>query len=82
VATAWWDYPDIKLRLVQKDTTIEARLDSAIREAYHWKMEYLTISKVQTITKIPAIYRVSLGINIGILIALILLVVFIFVFRK
>jgi hypothetical protein len=45
-ADAWFQYPNIKLVLVQRDTTIEARLESAIKEAYYWKTEYTKISYV------------------------------------
>lgn len=48
-AKAWWRYPVIKLLLVQKDTTIEQRLDSALKESYHFKSEYLKIKEVITI---------------------------------
>lgn len=82
VATAWWDYPNISLQLIQKDTTIEARLDSAIREAYHWRKEFEAVTKIVTVKSIPVIYRISLWIVIGILFTLLLITVITIVFRK
>ena len=57
-ASAWWSYPVIKLELIQKDTTIERRLNNAIREAYHWKTEYekITITP-QPIEVIPQRFK-------------------------
>jgi hypothetical protein len=81
-AVAWWDYPYIKLRLIQKDTTIEARLDSAIREAYYWKKEYMNITNVVTVKEIPTIYKLSLWICIGILFTVLLIIFITIVFRK
>lgn len=65
VATAWWSYPVIRLKLVQRDTTIQFRLDSAIREAKSWRELYENITAVQPITKIPVIYQISLWAWIG-----------------
>lgn len=57
-AWAWWEYPNIKLELIQKDTTIQRRLDNAIREAYHWKTLYekLTI-RPEPVKIIPKFYK-------------------------
>jgi hypothetical protein len=57
-ASAWWQYPNIMLELVQKDTTIERRLEGAIREAYHWKSEYQKITVVpEPVKYIPKFYK-------------------------
>jgi hypothetical protein len=48
-ADAWFQFPNIKLVLVQKDTTIERRLDDAIKESYYWK----TIATKVTIVPKP-----------------------------
>jgi hypothetical protein len=82
VAAAWWDFPNISLRLIQKDTTIETRLDSAIREAYYWRKEYEAVTKIVTVKYIPVIYRISLWICVGILVAVLLITFVTIVFRK
>ena len=57
-ASAWFAYPVIKLELVQKDTTIVKRLEAAIKEAYHWKSEYLKITIVPEPVKfIPKFHK-------------------------
>jgi hypothetical protein len=60
VAWAWWDHPFIRLKLVQRDTTVFIRLDSALREAYHWKELYQNVTTVVTDRKIPGIYKIAL----------------------
>lgn len=62
IAKAWWSYPLIRLSLVQKDTTIEAKLDSAMKEMYHWKSEYYRVylQSPPEKTPIPAIYKLAL----------------------
>ena len=42
-AEAWIEDSYLNLNLTQKDTTILTRLDNAIKEAYHWRDEYLKI---------------------------------------
>ena len=74
IATAWWDYPAIRLRLVQKDTTIERRLRDAIREKIHWQSEYEKITQVQVIKEVPGIYKIAIGGWIGVIIIILLLV--------
>jgi hypothetical protein len=57
-ASAWWQYPVIKLELIQKDTTIEKRLSGAIREAYHWKTLYEKLQiKPEPVKFVPKIYK-------------------------
>lgn len=74
VAIAWWKYPAIRLRLVQKDTTIERRLRDAIREKIHWRSEYEKVSQVQVVKEIPGIYKIAIGGWIGVIIIILLLV--------
>lgn len=49
----------LRIELQQKDTTIMARLDSAIREAEHWKQETIRIKQTYTkpVFKPTAYYR-------------------------
>lgn len=64
-AVAYWHYPVIKLELTQKDLTITSRLDSAIREIYHWKTEYEKIIAISPKkTPIPVIYKLALGFSV------------------
>ena len=58
-ASAWWDYPYIRLELTQKDTTIEVRLENAIKEAYHWRTEYTKIKETKEVKYIPKIYKIA-----------------------
>ena len=70
-ASAWFQFPNIKLELIQKDTTIIQRLDDAIKEAYYWKSEYQKITvKPESVKFIPTIYKVALWLWIGVLLAL------------
>jgi len=71
-ASAWWDFPNIKLELIQKDTTIELRLDRALKESYHWKTLYEKLHiKPEPEKYIPGFYKFSTFAFIGIIIALI-----------
>jgi len=81
-ARAWWDHPFIRLSLIQKDTTITFRLDSAIREAYYWKEKYQSVTAVVTKTKIPVIYSIALWAWGGILIFIIVIYLLYLLFRK
>ena len=45
-ASAWVKNSKLFLNLTQKDTTIEIRLDSAIKEATYWKEKYQNNSSV------------------------------------
>lgn len=47
-ASAWVYNSKLFLNLVQKDTTIELRLDSVIKEATYWKEKYHNSSSVIT----------------------------------
>lgn len=54
-ASAWVSNSKLNLNLIQKDTTIEIRLDSAIKEATYWKERYQNSSSVtvKEVTKSP-----------------------------
>jgi len=69
-ASAWWQYPVIKLELIQKDTTIIQRLDNAIKEKYYWKTLYekLTI-RPEPVKFIPGFYKFCTFAFLGIMIA-------------
>lgn len=61
-AEAWWQYPNIQLRLTQKDTTIETRLRGAIIERNHYKSLYEKLSIVPDPVKfIPKFYKYCTG---------------------
>lgn len=64
-ADAWWSYPVIKLVLVQKDTTLQLRLDNAVKEAYYFKSLYekLRITP-EPVKYIPKIYKDAMSICI------------------
>jgi hypothetical protein len=75
-ATAWWDYPVIRLKLVQKDTTITERLDSAKKESYYWKTLYEKIHITPAPVKyVPGFYKFCTFAFIGICIVLIGIIV-------
>ncbi len=63
-AKAWWDYPYIRLDLVQNDTIMRFVLDSAIMEIYRLQTELEIIKQVQK-QPIPTIYKISLWGWIG-----------------
>lgn len=70
-ASAWWSFPNIKLELIQKDTTIVKRLEGALREAYYWKTEYEKINHTPAPVKfIPGVYKIALWLWVGVLIAI------------
>lgn len=72
-AWAWWEYPEIKLKLVQKDTTIIKELKNALQMVSHWKSEYEKITEIPVPVKyIPKIYQYSMMFSIGILVFLVL----------
>ena len=54
-ASAWVYNSKLFLNLIQKDTTIVVRLDSAIKEATYWKEKYQSNSSVvvKEVTKSP-----------------------------
>ena len=69
-AFAWWEYPVIKLVLIQKDTLIEKRLKGAIKEAYYYKSLYERLRITPEPVKfIPKIYKQAMSICIVIFIA-------------
>ena len=67
MASAWFDGRNIQLKLVQPDTTLQIRLDNALKESYHWKSEYEKekLTKTQQIKYIPTIYRIAFWIVLG-----------------
>jgi hypothetical protein len=75
VARSWYEPPNLILKLTQKDTTIEQRLENAIREAYYWKEKYETINTVVEVKKIPLLYKVAFYAIIGQLILLLYAIV-------
>jgi len=81
-AKAWFDYPYIRLQVIEKDTTIFQRLDSAIREAYYWRDSYEQITAVVEKKKIPVIYKVALGAWIGVLIFIVFVMVINSIIKK
>jgi len=75
-ARAWWQYPKVRLELIQKDTTIERRLANAIKEAYHYRSEYEKITKIPDPVKyIPKIYQYSMMFSVVIILTVILWIV-------
>jgi hypothetical protein len=67
-AKAWFDYPNIIIKLEQKDTTV--LLKAALKEAYHWRSEFQKITTVpEPVKYIPKIYKQALSICIVIFIA-------------
>lgn len=59
-AKAWFLYPNIKLSLTQKDTTIERRFKDALRESYYWKSEYSKVTVTPAPVKfIPGVYKTA-----------------------
>ena len=69
-AEAWWQYPNIKLLLIQKDSTIEVRLAGALQKAYYWESEYNKITvKPEPEKYIPGIYKVAFWMWIGVIVA-------------
>ena len=83
-AEAWWQYPNIKLLLIQKDSTIEVRLAGALQKAYYWESEYNKITvKPEPVKFIPAIYKVTLWLWVGVIIAVAgYIALRLFVFKK
>ena len=74
IARAWYRPPNIQLRLIQKDTTIAFRLDSAIREAHYWKEQYTQVTQTVTKKHIPVLYKIALWAWIGAIIFVLALI--------
>jgi len=74
-AFAWFKYPSIKLKLVQIDTTLQIKLEAAIRESQYWHYKYLKQSTIVEKKYIPGFYKFGTFAFIGICIVLILLIV-------
>ena len=75
LAEAWYDPPKLMLRLDQKTSILDIRLDSALREAYYWKEEYEKIRIVEPVKYIPIIYKVSLWMVIGMILLIVVFIV-------
>jgi hypothetical protein len=74
-AEAWWSYPNIKLLLVQKDTTLQIQLRQAIKEKYYWKSLYEKVHITPSPVKyIPKIYKQAMSICILIFAAALILI--------
>lgn len=60
-ASAFYRTPSINMTLIQKDATFTRKLDSVIREEWHWRNAYTTIKeKEATITNVvPKIYKAA-----------------------
>ena len=82
LAKAWWSYPKIKLYLEQKDKYLRLELDSALRESWHWRYEYLQVKQVLKEKYVPAIYRCCTFAFSGILIAVVLGLILMKFFKK
>lgn len=79
-AKAWWQYPRVRIELTQKDTTIELRLKDALKEAYHWRSEYLKITKVPDPVKyIPKMYKYAMMFSLVMIFTVILRIVLKFI---
>lgn len=70
-AKAWWSYPVIKVELNQKPLNLSFKLDSALRDAYHWKSEYERVTQVIKEKYVPK-WITFFAITGGVLIALII----------
>jgi len=58
-ACAWFEWPIIKLELIQHDTVILSQLKGALKESYHWKEMYLKVTeKPQPEKYIPKIIKI------------------------
>jgi hypothetical protein len=57
-AKAWFSNSSIKLKLEQKATTLQLRLDSAVKEMYRWKTKYTNITTIpQPVKYIPQRFK-------------------------
>jgi hypothetical protein len=71
IATAWWEYPFIRLQLVEKDTTIVRRLAGALKESYYWKTMYEKVHITPPPVKYtPKIYLIAFWLWIGVFVAI------------
>ena len=71
IAKAYWSFPNIELELTQKDTTIERRLENALREIRRLSNTTTTVTIIpEPVKYIPKINQIALWLWIGVLIAL------------
>lgn len=71
----------LKLELVQKDSTFNVITDSLMKEVYHWKEQYNSVNtqKVKQVEHIPKVYTIFA--LIGLLTVIITILYFIFKFK-
>jgi len=83
-AIAYWSYPKIHLNLVQKDTTIERRLDNALREIRRLRNTTTTVTITPPPVKyVPGFYKFCTFAFIGLLFTGVgYIVLRLFVFKK
>ena len=76
-AFAWVQQSSLGLSLISKDTTLQFRLDSAIRESTHWnELYHLELKKeVKEVKFIPQFYRFCLWYFIATASALLILII-------
>jgi len=80
---AWFDKNFIKIKLVQKKSELEVRLENALKESYYWKSQYEQIViTLQPIKYIPKIYKIALWMWIGVIATLVLFVIIKFGLKK
>jgi hypothetical protein len=72
-AYAWMDHSYIKLRMILSDTTIQIRLDSAIRQSEYYHSELTRIMETREKKFIPGFYKFGTFAFIGIMALLILI---------
>lgn len=64
-AKAWFSHSSIKLKLEQKASILQVRLDSAIKESYQWKTKYEKVTIVpEPVKYIPKIYKQAMSVCI------------------
>jgi len=69
-ASAWFQWPNIKLELIQKDTLIVKKLENAIKEMYHYKNLYTNVTNtLQPVKYVPGIYKIALWLWAGVILA-------------
>jgi hypothetical protein len=74
-AYAWMDHFYIKLKMIQTDTTLKIKLDSAISRSEYYKSELTRILETRDKKFIPGFYRFGTFAFIGCMILLILILI-------
>jgi hypothetical protein len=70
-AESWIENTRLRLTLMDKDTTLELRLDNAVKESQYWQNKYEKETKVVTERYIPKFYKWCFWILIGIVLFII-----------